>query len=71
MYDCPEDIASHIFDVFLLDGEQVIFTLIIKMIEHREKHILSIEDDEELLNYLRSHMVKDCLKAYPMTKLLD
>ena len=29
VYDCPEDVATHIFDAFLLDGEQVIFTLLI------------------------------------------
>ena len=71
VYDCPEDIATHIFDAFLLDGEQVIFTLLINMIEHRKKEILEIQDDEDLLNYLRSGMIQDCLKAYPMTKLLD
>jgi hypothetical protein len=32
VYDCPEDVATHIFDAFLLDGEQVIFTLLMNMI---------------------------------------
>jgi hypothetical protein len=32
VYDCPEVAATKIFDVFLLDGEQVIFSLLIKMI---------------------------------------
>jgi hypothetical protein len=32
VYDCPEHVATQIFDVFLLDGEQVVFTLLIKMI---------------------------------------
>jgi len=33
IYVSPEAVAVHIFDVFLLDGEQVIFTLLLKMIE--------------------------------------
>jgi hypothetical protein len=39
IYDSPENVALHIFDVFLLDGEQVIFTLLLKMIELKEKKI--------------------------------
>ena len=70
VYDCPEKMATTVFDVFLLDGEQVIFTLLIKMLELQEEKIKATEG-EELLNYLRSIMPADCLKQYPMTTLLD
>ena len=36
IYDSPDEIATHIFDVFLLDGETIIFTLLLKMIEIKE-----------------------------------
>ena len=32
IYDCQDSVATHIFDVFLLDGEEVILTLIVKML---------------------------------------
>lgn len=68
--------AAHIFDIFMMDGEQIIFTLLIKMIEISEKTILSIRDDDDdderdLLEYLRAIMPLDCLLKYPMTTLLD
>lgn len=67
--------AAHIFDIFLMDGEQIIFTLLIKMIEICEKTILDIRDDDDderdLLEYLRAIMPLDCLKRFEMTTLLD
>ena len=52
IYDSPEEVATQIFDVFLLDGETVIFTLLLKMIEHKESKILSLTD-HDLLQYIR------------------
>ena len=40
VYQTPESIALHIFDVFLFDGDQVIFTLLINMIKMQEEKIL-------------------------------
>lgn len=60
IYDSPESVATQIFDVFLLDGETVIFTLLLKMIEHKEEKILSL-DDHDLLFYIRSEMSNECL----------
>ena len=74
IYDCPEAVAAHIFDIFMMDGEQIIFTLLIKMIEISESTILSItedDDDRDLLEYMRAIMPLDCLRKYPMTTLLD
>jgi hypothetical protein len=53
IYESPELIARQFFEVFLLDGEQVIFTVILKMIEIKEKKILSIFE-HDILSYLRS-----------------
>ena len=76
IYDAPEHIGAHIYDIFLLDGEQIIFTLLIKMIELHEETILSIDEDNfdeerDLLTYLRCIMPLECLTTVPLTELLD
>ena len=68
--DCPNQIATHIFEVFLLDGEQVIFTLLVKMIELQEQTILKILG-HDLLVYMQSIMPYESLRLYPMMTLLD
>lgn len=70
IYDSPEPVATHIFDVFLLDGECVIFTLLLKMIEYKEETIMEMED-HELLTYIRNEMSNECLKDIRMEMLMD
>jgi len=70
IYDSPEHIATHIFDVFLLDGDSVIFTVLIKMIELKEEKILATEG-HELLDYLRKEMSEECLREFSMDTLMD
>ena len=62
--------ATQIFDVFLLDGEQVIFTLLLKMIELKEKKILECYD-HDLLEYIRTQMSQECLEEISMLILMD
>jgi hypothetical protein len=70
IYDSPEAIATHIFDVFLLDGEIVIFTLLLKMIELKEEKIMNTYE-HDLLEYIRSQMSKECLDEINMALLMD
>jgi hypothetical protein len=63
-------VATKIFDVFLLDGEAVIFTLLLKMIEHKEDKILTLED-HDLLQYIRNEMPNECLSEINMVYLMD
>lgn len=60
----------HIFDVFLFDGDQVIFTLLINMIKMQEQKILSLES-KELLDYMKKEMTKECFETKSMMILLD
>jgi len=60
VYECEERVAAHIFDVFLLDGEQVIFILLLKMIQFNEEEILSTYD-HDLLDLLKTKIITDCL----------
>jgi len=55
---CPK-IASHIFDVFLVDGERVIFTLIMKFIKMKEETILDMFD-EDLQKYMKHKLPHEC-----------
>jgi hypothetical protein len=62
--------AVHIFDTFLVDGDELIANLILKFIEHFEKEILNIDPDE-LAEYVKHHLPYECLETYPMYDLLD
>ena len=65
------DIAKHIFDVFLVDGEALIFTLITKFIYKKEQYLLAIDDDNEFLKYIMETLPMECIQEYTMTDLLD
>jgi len=45
-------VAAHIWDAFLLDGEEVVVTLLLNSIKKKEEKILSLYSDE-LKNFLQ------------------
>lgn len=61
---------TNIFDSFLVIGEKVIFTLLMKFIEKREKKLLNLEESE-LINYMKFQLPYEIFKEYHMTDLLD
>ena len=65
------DTAKHIFDVFLCDGECLIFILITKFITLQHDHMLEIEEDADFLKYIMYQLTKDCLEKYKMWELLE
>ena len=65
----PKTLA-HIFDAFLIDGEQLIFTLLIKFIDKKQEAILE-KEDMELIYYMKSQMIYECLQENNMLDLLD
>ena len=70
LMDTSPQIATHIFDAFLIDGEMVIYTLFIKFIENLQDEILS-RTDEDLNKFMKSEMPGECLKKVKMHELLD
>ena len=70
LMDHTPEIATHIFDAFLIDGERVIYTLFIKFIENLEDEILK-RNDEDLNRFMKSEMPGECLKKVQMHELLD
>jgi len=70
LQDSSPDIAKHIFDVFLLDGEKVIFTLLMKLIDLKQDTLLNMYDNE-LTEYFKTGLPLECFKEYAMPDLLD
>ena len=68
--DTSPEIATHIFDAFLIDGERVIYILFINFITNLESEILSLSD-EHLNRFMKNEMPKACLKKKKMHELLD
>jgi hypothetical protein len=64
------EIATHIFDVFLMEGEIVICTLFIKFIEHSKDTILKLDEDN-FDDFIKHDLPRLCLEANPMYELLD
>jgi hypothetical protein len=52
LQDSSPEIASHIFDVFLIDGEKVIYSLLMKLIDLKVDTLLNLYEDE-LTQYLK------------------
>jgi hypothetical protein len=56
LYQVAPKIASHIFDCFLLEGEIIICTLFIKFIEHSQEEIMSLDDETDLIEFMKKKL---------------
>ena len=70
LMDQHPQIATHIFDIFLIDGEIMIYTLFMKFIENLHDEILT-KKDEQLSIYLKNKLPVECLKKVEMYQLFD
>mmetsp|Transcript_41283 Transcript_41283/g.54267 ORF Transcript_41283/g.54267 Transcript_41283/m.54267 type:complete len:106 (-) Transcript_41283:73-390(-) len=61
--------AAKIFELFLLDGEQVLVDMLAGMMQHRKQTILQLEE-LELMNYLQKEMAQECLSQMSIRELL-
>ena len=52
--------ATKVFELFLLDGEQVLVDMLAGMIIHKRHTIMALEE-LELMNYLQKDMAHECL----------
>ena len=73
LYYCHPDNLHNIFDVFLCQGESLIFNLICQFFKLKENKILSLYGND-LMHYLKVDFIKECvtendLKTYvPIVK---
>lgn len=63
-------ILTHIFDAFLIDGEEVIFTLLLKILDTQQDKILELYD-MDLIEFMKKQMHQCCLQDHEMYRLLD
>ena len=70
VYLTPIEIATRLFEIFILDGENALIRLLLRMLELKQKEILSREDCE-LQRYMLSGLVIECVQQYPLSYLLD
>lgn len=60
IYDLPKEQAVRVFEMFLLDGEQLLIKMLVRMVKIKEKKILTLYE-LDLLKYLRSEMIQECM----------
>ena len=70
IYDNKRDKAFRIFELFLLEGEQVLVDLIAAMLYEKRRQIVQLEE-LDLMNYLRKDMVQECFDEMSLEALLN
>lgn len=64
LYYTPLDFSKRIIDIFLLEGESVIFNILIRIMLIKKKKILEYKTPEDLFNYIRKDMIKESFIDY-------
>lgn len=60
IYNTPIELATIILDLFLLEGERVIHSLILKMLIACREKILAIDDMGMLIRFFKTDMLHFC-----------
>ena len=60
LYNTPTGFSKIILDLFFLDGENVLHSLIIRMMKMQEDKILGCMDEGQIMNYFKKDMINDC-----------
>ena len=69
IYYTKVQLAKRIFEIFLVEGELMIFRMITKMLKLNRDKILAM-DMSQLHHYLRFDMVTECLTRYSLKELV-
>ena len=69
IYDNDREKVFRIFELFLLEGEQVLIDLIASMLNLKKSKIVTLSD-LDLMNYLRKDMVHECFNENSLQELL-
>ncbi len=70
VYLTPIEIATRLFELFILDGESALIQVLIRMIELKQKKILRLTDCE-LQKYMQSGMIIECTEKYSIGALFE
>lgn len=67
--DCPLDMSIRILDVFIHEGDHVLFVVILRMLQAKRGVILGLEGGE-LHTYLRKRLAEECCQELGLEFLL-
>ena len=70
VYLTPIEIATRLIEVFILDGDYALVTVLFRMITLKKEELMSREDTE-LQRYVLSGMITECVEEYSIGYLLD
>lgn len=70
IYQVPIPIATRIFECFILDGEIALIRVLLRMLYCKRDRILELKECE-LLNYLRSGMIVECVSEMQIEELIS
>lgn len=70
VYQVPLQIATRIFECFILDGETALNKVLLRMLYSKRETILKLRECE-LLQYLRSGMIVECVKDMEIEELIS
>ena len=70
IYKVPLKVATRIFESFIVGGEAALIKILFKMMAHKRRKIMSM-NDEKLLEYLRTEMVVECFEELTIEELVN
>lgn len=69
IYDAPLEIATRIFELFLIEGAQIIVDIIVSLIDIQYSKIMHLEE-LELMHYLRKDIISDVFSSFTFKQIL-
>ena len=70
VYLVPIEIATRLFEIFILDGDNALIRVLLRMMDLKQVDILR-RKETELQRYILSGMVEECVTEYSMAYLLE
>lgn len=68
IYNTPRGLAKRILDLFLLQGERAIHSVILRMMKICEDRILAMNDMGELIRFFKKNMLEECYEQIKKQK---
>lgn len=70
IYHIPLPVGTRILELFMIEGESALIRLLMKMLDLKRTKVLHLLE-QQLLDYLRSDIVLECIDEVSLDKLLD
>ncbi|KAL4466571.1 hypothetical protein ABPG73_015142 [Tetrahymena malaccensis] len=68
LYNAPKTVQKRILDLFLFEGEQILYSVIIKMLTLCSDIILSIYDMQKMMEFFKKGILEECHKIFKEEK---